>query len=574
MKLNYNQVSKLFLIIALALPLAGCHDDDPDPDEHAGKGLLTAVLEAEEGTALSLHVYKADHASALQKEVKPADGRQTLEEWLPAGPYTALGFAASEDEATLKAADNFTTATVALRTPTTADGSYLSALRHPVRLGIATDIAIEEGKTYALDLQPKDIRKVLRLTVETGAALTDRAVDATLAGVASAVNLSTGQPSAEGTLQLRLSPSDSRNTYTGTAAILGIMMSEGNPDSHRLTFALPDGQGGSLTYDNDITAELAEALAHGTDTLDIHIVAGRLPIHLYTGIQTRAMIDEFNETAVCIAAGVASGQYTESWEGTATRSEITLTPQRYYPADGSPVFLRGYHPSAPLVGGNVTYRLTGQEDLMLSVEQSGSLANRFTPEEKPLTYSHLLSQLNFTLRLKGATDNYRIRSVHLNGMAASAVVNLFSGTVEPVGTAGPVVVYADPGTGGFPIVDGVATLPGYVLVQPEASLTLDLVIAVDNNPAHDMSFKDLPVEFDGGGTEGGNAYEIEISFDVPDPSPDPSPDPDPTPTPKPDPVPDPTPQPDPEPDAANAVKIKITARVTPWGSGENGGVDI
>lgn len=560
MKLNYTQVSKLFLLIALALPLAGCHDDDPDPDEHAGKGLLTTVLEAEEGTSLSLHVYKADHAQALQKEVKPADGRQTLEEWLPAGPYTALSLAFSEDEATLKVADNFTTATVALRTPTTADG-YIAALQHPVRLGIATDIAIEEGKTYALDLQPKDIRKVLRLTVETGAALTDATALATLAGIASAVNLSTGQPSAEGTLQFRLSPSDSRNTYTGTATILGIMMSEGDPDSHRLTFALPDGQGGTLSYDNDITAELAEALARDADTLDIHLVAGRLPIHLYTGIQTRAMIDEFKETAVCIAAGTAAGQYTESWEGIANRSEITLTPQRYYPADGSPLFLRGYHPAAPLVDGEVTYRLTGQEDLMLSVEQSGSLTNRFTAEEKPLTYSHLLSQLNFTVRLKGATDNYRIRSVHLNGMAASAVVNLFSGEVVPIGTANPVVVYADPGTGGFPIVDGVATLPGYVLVQPEASLSLDLVLAVDNNPAHDMSFKDLPVEFDGGGTEGGNAYEIEISFDVPNPSPDPDP------TPKPDPVPE-------EPDAENAVKIKITARVTPWGSGENGGVEI
>lgn len=569
MKLNYTQVSKLFLLIALALPLVGCHDDDPDPDEHAGKGLLTTVLEAEEGTSLSLHVYKADHAQALQKEVKPADGRQTLEEWLPAGPYTALGFAASEDEATLKAADNFTTATVALRTPTTADG-YLAALQHPVSLGIASNIAIEEGKTYALDLQPKDIRKVLRLTVETGAALTDATALATLAGVASELNLSTGQPSAEGTLQFQLAPSAGMSTYTGTAAILGIMMSEGNPYSHRLTFALPDGQGGTLSYDNDITTQLAEALARDTDTLDIHLVAGRLPIHLYTGIQTRAMIDEFKETPVCVAAGTAAGQYTESWEGTATQGEITLTPERYYPADGSPLFLRGYHPAAPLVDGEVTYTLTGQEDLMLSVEQSGSLTNRFTAEEKPLTYSHLLSQLNFTLRLKGATGNYRIRLVQLNGMAASAVVNLFSGEVVPIGTANPVVVYADPGTGGFPIVDGVATLPGYVLVQPEASLSLDLVLAVDNNPANDIHFKDLPVDFDGGGTEGGSAYEIEISLDVPDPTP--TPDPDPTPTP--DPVPDPTPQPDPEPDAENAVKIKITARVTPWGNGENGGVEI
>ena len=214
---------------------------------------------------------------------------------------------------------------------------------------------------------------------------------------------------------------------------------------------------------------------------------------------------------------------------------------------------------------------------MLSVEQNGSLDNRFTAVSTPLTYQHLLAQLNFKLTLKGVTDQYRIRSVKLNGMAERARVSLASGIVEPIGQSAPVVIYTDPGTGGFPITDGSVMLPGYVLVQPEAELTLDLVLNVDGNPANDKVFKNLPVNFTEGGTEGGSAYEVEISFEVPDdpePTPDPTPDPDPDPSPDPGPSPKPDPDPEPEPEPENGIKVEVTAKVTDWNTGDNGGVII
>lgn len=70
---------------------------------------------------------------------------------------------------------------------------------------------------------------------------------------------------------------------------------------------------------------------------------------------------------------------------------------------------------------------------MLSVEQSGSITEQFDAVKTPLTYRHLLSQLNFTLKLKGTTDSYRIRSVHINGLASTAVVDLGSEAIEPLG---------------------------------------------------------------------------------------------------------------------------------------------
>ena len=87
-----------------------------------------------------------------------------------------------------------------------------------------------------------------------------------------------------------------------------------------------------------------------------------VPIRLYTGIRTRALVSTFGETSVGIAYGSRTGEYDGAWDGVATDNEIRLTPERYYPADGSALFLRGYYPPAPLeADGSLTYRLTGEE---------------------------------------------------------------------------------------------------------------------------------------------------------------------------------------------------------------------
>ncbi|MCS2345690.1 hypothetical protein NXY01_15965 [Bacteroides fragilis] len=66
-----------------------------------------------------------------------------------------------------------------------------------------------------------------------------------------------------------------------------------------------------------------------------------VPIRLYTGIRTRATVDVFGDTPVCVAYGVRTGQYDGSWDGIATDNEIRLMPERYYPSDGSALYLRG-----------------------------------------------------------------------------------------------------------------------------------------------------------------------------------------------------------------------------------------
>jgi len=113
------------------------------------------------------------------------------------------------------------------------------------------------------------------------------------------------------------------------------------------------------------------------------------------------------------------------------------------------------------------------------------------------------------------------------------------------------------------------TLPGYVLVQPEATLTLDLMLNVDGNPANDKTFKDLPVKFDAGGSEGGSAYEVEISLEVPD-TPDIPDEPDNPDTPD---EPDNPDIPD-DPGPENGIKVTVTVKVTDWNPGDQGGVTV
>ena len=589
MRLNYI-VAKPFLLGILLL-LGACHDDDKSGPEHKGEGQLVVTVKNPAGQPLTLRVFGEGLKEPFESRLEATEKEGTFDAWLAEGEYDALVTADAPGEVVIDGTGSFATATASVPVP---EGSEtIPALNEPVYTAASSGIVLTEGKTNELTLNPKDIRKIVRFTVTVPDGMVSGPIAATLRGIASAVSLASGEVAASATLRLTLPAPDAQNTSRTTAGILGVVRTENvipgvDDDSHLLALTWKAADGKEQSYSEDVSSQLYKALEADADTIDVAVtVAARagVPIHLYTAIRTRSLVDEFNATPVNIAAGTASGKYAESWEGIASANEIVLNPERYYPADGSPVYLRGYYPVAPLENGEVHYTLTGKEDLMLSVEQNGSLTDRFTAVSTPLTYRHLLAQLNFKLTLKGVTDQYRIRSVKLNGMAERARVSLISGTVEPIGQSAPIVIYADPGTGGFPITDGSVMLPGYVLVQPEAELTLDLVLNVDGNPANDKVFKNLPVNFTEGGTEGGSAYEVEISFEVPDdpapdptpdpdPAPDPNPDPDPSPDPGPSPKPDPDPEPEPEPVPDNGIKVEVTAKVTDWNTGDNGGVIV
>ena len=272
-----------------------------------------------------------------------------------------------------------------------------------------------------------------------------------------------------------------------------------------------------------------------------------VPIRLYTGIRTRAAVDAFNDTPVCIACGTSAGSYTECWEGTATDGEIALTPVRYYPQDGGRLYLRSFYPPAPLgEDGTLTYTLTGEEDLMVTSEQNGSLDEPFaTDDSKMLIHRHLLTKLGFRLKLEVANPGqYSIRTLHLNGLTQQVKLSLLTEELECGDVTASVTVYDAflDDSGGIPFENGVAELPGYVLVQPGAEFTIYLRLAVDEEPGNDLVYEDLPIIFEGGLGEGGIAYTVSVNIPA-------------------------TSSPDPK-------EVKATATVSSWEDGSSGSGEL
>ena len=70
-------------------------------------------------------------------------------------------------------------------------------------------------------------------------------------------------------------------------------------------------------------------------------------------------------------------------------------------------------PPVPMAAdGTLTFTLTGDEDLLLSGEQNGSLSSPFTSDSKgTLIYNHLLTKLSFAIHLEGDDiPSLRVRS--------------------------------------------------------------------------------------------------------------------------------------------------------------------
>ncbi|OUP18942.1 hypothetical protein B5F32_11020 [Parabacteroides distasonis] len=556
----FRQLSeKAGLLLLGFLVLGSCGKDDPEPPApNPDKGTLRVSAERPVATPMATFIYKADGSLVIRREEPSGTGLWSWSEELPAGRYGLL--IAGTDPAEVRLADTEDRARAYAEVVPSGNDSLLASLDSPFYLEASDEVRLTNGEETAISSSPEDIRRVLRLTIDAGKGFVGASVGGHLTGIASSIRLSDRISMGVGTLRLDFHPSPvgRAGVYEAVAGILGTVVMEGAARGNVCTFSFETAAGERFGYQENLTARLAEAMATGRDTLDLALeVSPAVPIRLYTGIQTRAAVDAFDSTPVSIAVGTSAGDYTEHWTGIATDSEIELDPERYYPTDGSELFIRSYHPAAPHVDGEVHYDLTGQEDLMLTEEQRGSLASRFDATLTPLVHKHLLTQLSFKLLIANAPDNCRVRGVSLNGLAASAKISLSEGKVIPVGDPMSVGIYVDPGTGGIPLVSGIADMPGFILVQPEATFTIDLILAVDDNASNDLVFTNIPVTFEGGGGEPGNAYRVEISLELPD-------DPD---------VPDDDTDDD-IPGPMDKYKVAIKATIIPWNMGNNGSADL
>lgn len=242
-----------------------------------------------------------------------------------------------------------------------------------------------------------------------------------------------------------------------------------------------------------------------------------VPIRLTTSIKARSAIDSFEKTQVSLIAGKQENDLSQLWTGIADGSGIVLTPQRYYPMDGSTLYLRGLYPETEIENNKAHYSLTGNEDLLFADVLTGSATHPFDSGNRALIFRHLLAQLNVTIKT-GADfpTEYRLRSVRINGSSSETSLDLLQGTLSFSTEAIPMYLYyKESHTEGYPLRPNESVSLGSFLVQPGAELTVDLVLSRDDRQEHDLVINDIPVKFEGGSSQTGLAYKVEIRIPTP-----------------------------------------------------------
>lgn len=248
-------------------------------------------------------------------------------------------------------------------------------------------------------------------------------------------------------------------------------------------------------------------------------------VRLHTGItpHSRAAVSGFNGQTVAFAKADASNAYTEVWDAVARQGEAQLTGEHLYPEDRSYIYLRGFYPPGGLTQGTVLYDLDGQTDIMATTEQRGSMTDNFSLVDKTFYFTHLLTQVHFAIRLSEASAaSVRLCRLTLAGSRRQVSLNLAASAANTLpalsfaGAASPLSVYVEPHRGeGIILKNEEQSLPQQLLVEPAASLTLDIEVGYSDTET--KIYTGLPVHFDeeDGASVPGTAYRILITLNPP-----------------------------------------------------------
>ena len=196
------------------------------------------------------------------------------------------------------------------------------------------------------------------------------------------------------------------------------------------------------------------------------------------------------------------------------------TPE--YPETGDWMYLVGVSPVAVPSGGNVSYTLTGSEDLLYAKEQCGNRwdGDRFSTNtdpmrDKPMEFNHLLARLQFKARKKEAGGQaVTVTGLKVNEAKSQVILPLATGVSSFAGTPGLSLHPGESGAGiEVPADAGTTITLGDLLIPPLASggtYTLDVETSFGN-------FQNIPIVFTGDASAGekfqaGMSHEITLWF--------------------------------------------------------------
>lgn len=200
--------------------------------------------------------------------------------------------------------------------------------------------------------------------------------------------------------------------------------------------------------------------------------------------------------------------------------------QPVYPGTGSWLYAVSVSPAAvPDDSGNVSYTLTGKEDLLYAPEIRGNKweGDRFSGNgnpgrDKPLEFAHLLTRLQFKARKRQADGvSVKIMAVKVNEALPEVTVPLSTGEPSFSGTAGLTLHPGDGGVGKDVPVGGTTVTLGDLLLpplSPEHNYTLNVETSIG-------TFDNIPIVFSDNAASSGKllpGMSHEITFYISDTS--------------------------------------------------------
>jgi len=270
------------------------------------------------------------------------------------------------------------------------------------------------------------------------------------------------------------------------------------------------------------TVAAMTACTSESDEVD-NVIDAKVPIELNAGvleITSKAVVNQGDQFDAQVIASKTTGEYTaplwnENGAGNisvATNGEVTFSPAQYYPTDNTEIFMIGYSPRATATNGIVAYTITGDNDIMVSNQISGSRTNK-AKAGKELQFKHLLTQLQIKV-IAADTDSKNawggIKSIEVVNASTAVELNLQTGKLAEATTPATQNVAVDKDFT-TPLVlpnlaeSGTATPAGSVMVLPRDT-KYQLLIKTENNQTG-ITIDPSVVK-----TEASKAYEITLTF--------------------------------------------------------------
>lgn len=193
-----------------------------------------------------------------------------------------------------------------------------------------------------------------------------------------------------------------------------------------------------------IAATIAAMTACTSESDPVDQIEAKVPIELNAGVievSSKAVVNKGDAFEAQVIASATQGDYTtSSWNGDIavnSNGKVTFAPIQYYPTDGSTMYMTGYSPRAIATNGIVAYTIEGNNDIMVSQEESGSKTDK---TDKALAFEHLLTQLQIKVIAADAaaiTAWGTITSIEVVNASTSVELNL--GTKKLAAAAVPAV---------------------------------------------------------------------------------------------------------------------------------------